>query len=299
VALVGAQLWTQLFGLQMFTQGRTVRLNGTTFLILGVMPSSFRFPEGAEVWIPTLADRQVLSEAASRQAIARLSPGTPIHSANLALHAVLVSRYGEQAVRRFRQPLLLPLQHVLSSTIAPIVLFLALIVTLLLGAACANVAGLVLVRVYERGAELAVHRVLGASRRHLVTQILTEGACVAAIGAFAGWGLAALSVRAAPWATPPVLAAQGFDGRALLIGMGVATTAWLLFSIVSVPVALSQHWSGKRTRTGEALVCGVGGESDRRLRDHARDDVSWIGGPSPSQRGRSWVWKHQCNPSRH
>jgi putative ABC transport system permease protein len=202
VVLISDRYWRQKFGASPDVVGKAVHFgNGiaghrpSSWTIVGVMPPSFAFPNrDVDLWSPSPADAPFAKDRSSTwyTAIGRLKPGVDFQKARADI-ANVQARLGMQfpktdgnlAVR------LLPLKdHTVDNSRRSLwILFGS--VTLLLLIACTNIAALLLARMREREHEIAVRFSLGASRRIVIEQLLTEVFALALIGSLAGLALAA------------------------------------------------------------------------------------------------------------
>lgn len=241
--LISYALWQQRFGGRADVLNQTLRLNGTTYAIVGVMPDSFEFPDRAtRAWVPFYVPPMVTPgkpgvSVSLFQAIGRLREGlTPQQAAtegtargrNAPPHTpVAMAVFGSDGPIEVSA---VPLLEALTSEVKPAILVLLAAVVLLLATAAANAASLQLARAVARRRELAIRAALGAARGRLVRQTLVENLLLGLLGGGAGLALAALMHRALPLLLPtdfPRVADVGFDLRIQAFAVVVSILAGL------------------------------------------------------------------------
>ena len=266
VAVLSHGLWQRRFGGDPHVLNRGVSINGRRFLIVGVMPEGFEYPNARYVlWTPlpmsgTSADGPPINRAAHYiQAIARLKPGVSMDQAQQELDA-LSARFASAHPHRNFSLRLEPLAEAVSAAAKPaLVLLLAGVVCLLL-IACANVTGLLLARAAARAGELAVRAALGASRWRLTRLLLAETFVLYAIGGTAGVLLASWVLDVVRRFGPedvPRLSAAAVDGQVLLVAAGVTLIPAILFSAIPTLRLAGRsirHAAETRTTTASAAT---------------------------------------------
>lgn len=172
--------------------GATIRLNDQSFEVIGVLPDNFRFPEPVEVEVltplalgPEQESRKSSMSVGMQQikVIARLRPDTSLAQAQAELNVVqqrIVQAYPE--FQENQDAKLSPLHEHLTANISRAALVLLAAVSLLWVLGCLNVGSLLFARLIARRAEMAVRISLGASRRRLFRQVLTENAVLTFFG---------------------------------------------------------------------------------------------------------------------
>ena len=189
VVILSNRFWQEQFGSNPDIVGRNATMDGKNYLVAGVMPASFRFPDFAQAWTPmgwTDKERAVRGEHHSA-VIARLKPGVDLKHAQAEM-STISGRLEQQypADDKGWGALVVPLQQDLVSDVRPALLVLLGAVAFVLLIACANVANLVLARTFSRQKEIAIRTALGASGVRVLRQILTESVMLAVIGGALG-----------------------------------------------------------------------------------------------------------------
>lgn len=207
VAVLSYATWKSRFGGDRRILGRKILLNRKPYVIIGVMPRSFEFPMAAgelsrcELWVPMSYTAEELDPESGAewqwQMVGRLKPGVTIAEAqNDAENAAQeIMRELPPDLSSFRiRAMVSSFREITLRESRPLLemLFLAVFVVLLI--ACANLAGLLLVRAIRQHREIAVRMALGASAGTLVRQMLLESVMLSMIGGILGIGMAALAV---------------------------------------------------------------------------------------------------------
>ncbi len=234
-------LWQQRFAGDAAIVGRSIVLEGTSRQVVGVMPPDFRFPSTkTQVWIPLHNDPQDHGYWADdfMPVIGRLRSGSSLQEA-LAEIRIFQSR----VTAMFPWPMpaawnasvsAVPLQNGMVANVRARFLMLLGAVAMVLLIACANVANLMLSRAAIRTKEIAVRAAMGAGRKRIIRQLLTESVLLASLGGllgllFATKGLALL--RATLPADTPRLADVQMDWRVLAFAGGLAILTGFIFGL--------------------------------------------------------------------
>jgi putative ABC transport system permease protein len=194
VVVLSDRLWRRRFAANPNAIGRTLRVEGFTFSIVGVMPASFLFPDRTvDFWSPVLLNPQInqFREATWYTVIGRLKPGVTLAQARADL-ATVQSQLGK-AYPKTDAALAVRIEPLKQLTVGGVgrslwILFGAVSVLLLI--ACTNIAALLLARTADRQREIAIRYSLGAARLSIVAQLLTEVLVLALAGSAVALALA-------------------------------------------------------------------------------------------------------------
>jgi putative ABC transport system permease protein len=237
VVLVSHRLWRTRFSSDPAIVGRQIRMNETQYEVVGIMPPGFNFPGDTDLWCRLSWDLTQHSRAAHfMEAVGRLSPGRTVADAQReidALTARLANEFGR--TNRGWGARVVELHREVVGFFRPALFVLLGAVGLLLVIACINVASLLLARAVSRSREVAVRAAIGASRRRLIAQFLTESLLLAAASAIVGVALAAGGIRALMALTPievPRLQSISIDARVLAFAVGLAVVTAVLFGLL-------------------------------------------------------------------
>jgi len=197
VVIVRADYWRDRFGEPDDALGSTIRIGGTTHLVVGVAPPGFDYPDDAHLWVPVQNDEEGCGRGCVNQgSVARLRDGAGLEATRAELETLSVrleSEYPDTNTdKRFA---IATLRDVTVGDVRPALLLLLGAVATVLLIACANVANLILVRGRGRITEVAVRTTLGAGRRRIVRQLVTESGLLACLGGVGGVALAWLGVE--------------------------------------------------------------------------------------------------------
>ncbi len=230
--IVSADYWRDRFGTLDQALGSTIRIGGTARQVVGVAPGGFSYPEHARLWLPAQNNEEGCGRGCvSRSSVARLATGVTVETARAELET-LAARLGAAYPTTNGDALfaIATLHDVTVGDVRPALWLMFGAVGMVLLIACANVANLILVRGRGRITEVAIRTTLGAGRRRILKQLMTESGLIAGLGGVVGVGLAYFGVdfilRIAPENLPRLEeirldpATLGFAG--LLV---VATTA--------------------------------------------------------------------------
>lgn len=255
VAVLSYSLWTNKFGSDPTIVGKTLTLNATTYMVVGVAPHGFQgtftFSNAEQVWVPVSMYPQVLAgffrdnfndrRFLATTVVGRLKSGVGIQSAEASLKTVashLESEFPKD--NGGRSVALTPLaeaavgannrgQFTLAGGLMMGVVGLVLLI------ACVNLANLLLARAARREKEIGVRVAMGAGRGRVVQQLLTESVVLGLLSALVGLAIA-YAGRAVLWSFRPPFVANAdidlsFDSHVLLFTLGIALLTVLLIGM--------------------------------------------------------------------
>jgi putative ABC transport system permease protein len=268
VIVLGHEYWQTRLGGRPDVVGSTITVNGTPRTVLGVMPEGFTVAgQKAAFLIPygwVMERLRTAQGRGSSYGIARLRDGVTLEQASSEMANLMNER--QQEDRRLNSgwtAVLVPIHEQMVDQIRPALLILTGTVALVLLIACVNVANLLLARSTMRQRELGIRAALGARRRRLLAQLLSESLLLGAAGGVAGLALAfalhrGLLALVADRIPVPRLDQVALDLPMLAITLGIALATGVLFGFVPAVVTSGsvdetlrdggRHGSGPRAR---------------------------------------------------
>lgn len=251
VAVISHGFWHQHFNAAVDVASLTVRVDGTPHTVVGVLPPTFAFPAGTDIWTPReQRARNPYRTGHNWPVVARLGADVTLGSARADATTVAQQLERELGDATFMTDVeIIPLHEEMVGRVRPILWVLLASVALLLIVACANLTNLMLVRVSGRGRELAVRSALGASLRALALPFVAESLLLALIGGALGVAITHTGIRAlaaAETSSLPRLAEVRLSWPVLLFALGVT-------SLTALALGISSAWRARRPDIAESL----------------------------------------------
>lgn len=237
-AILSNALWRTTFASDPHVIGTSILLKGEPYTIVGVLPAHATLPQVADIYTPVRATREGEGSGTNFTAIVRLKPGASWQQADAEINrawAARAERFARQVPGGHVSYYTVPLQQGQAEPLRGPVLALMAAVGFILMIACANLAGLTLVRISRRSPEFATRLALGASRWDILRQLWTEGLVLAAIGGGAGIALAFAALKAINHLLPPdLLPVQNIslDARVLAFTCAATLATSVLFGLL-------------------------------------------------------------------
>jgi putative ABC transport system permease protein len=241
VVLLTYPFWKRAFAGDPQIVGKSIRLNREEYTVIGVLPASFQFAsQQVELFAP-LAMPHTNPDRASRDNLvfARLKPEATIESARTQLETIagrLEQQYPD--ANRGYSAAVYPMHDFFANrrNLKSILLIVQLSVGFLLLISCANIANLLLVRTAERQREFTIRVALGANRRRMIRQMLTESMLLAIVSGIVGLGLSVLFFKLLVQITPYIPTfrpnAIVIDSHVLIFTLAVSIATGLVFGLV-------------------------------------------------------------------
>lgn len=275
VAVLSYGLWLRRFPGKEDAVGTDLELNGRQFRVIGIMPADFNFPLETAVWVPLPVTRDLAQEREKQNlfALARLRPGVTIGQAQQEMNTI-AARLEQMHPRTNtgRAVAVRLLREQVAGDFTPMFLWIGLgSVFFVLSMACVNVANMQLAQASWRQREMAVRAAIGASRKRMVRQLLTENLLLAFMGGGAGIAVAWMLLSWLKSSIPPDLVRfipgwrdMSIDVRTLGFTFFVALLTGISFGLAPA-LAASRPDLAETLKSGEKNSVAVG--TRHRLRN--------------------------------
>jgi putative ABC transport system permease protein len=261
VVVISYSLWEELYGKDPGVLGKKFTMEGQEHTVVGVMPEGFQFPKETRFWHPTGFPRDLTPRNFNFiRVIARLKKGVPIETAQAEL-STMARRFEQEYPEELknRGMYVVPLADQIVGPIRPRLLLLLGVAGLVLLIVCGNVSNLLLARGAVRRREIAIRTALGAGRRRLVRQLLTESLLLILIGGglgllLANWGMRFMLRLAA--GQIPRIDSIGIDPTVLVFTLLVSLVAGLISGLFPALHAARPDLSQVFNEGGERVAAG-------------------------------------------
>jgi len=267
-AILSYGLWHSLFGADRDVVGRAILLKGEPYTVIGVLPESATTPLDADIYTNLQATTTGEGGGTNFDAITRLRDGATWQEADAEINRAWLKRESRYELHDDPNAQVsyysVPLQKGQAEKLRPQALTLMLAAGLILLIACANLAGLTLVRMMRRTAEVATRMALGASRWQIQKQFWIENLLLALVGGLAGIGMGFVALRGLLTLLPehflPVSQVP-LDARVMGLTLVVSLLTSVLFGML--PALVARKVDLRSSMASRALT-GVGGQRLRQ-----------------------------------
>jgi putative ABC transport system permease protein len=257
VVVLGYGLWQRKFGGKASAVGQILRLDSVPYTIIGALPQSFQFPaRDLDAWVPLQPSAEERRSGAFwLETVGRLKPAVSLAQAQQEMTAIAARLGAERPSDRDLGVSLVGLRDEIARPFRAALIMLTAAVVGVLLIACVNVAGMLTARGAARRREVAIRTALGASRRRVVRQLLTEAVILFVFGGVLGVALGSVLLRLVVGVAPPTLSwlrDVSLDGPMLAVALGMAAFTGVLFGVLP-------SWKAAGADVVEVVASGVKG----------------------------------------
>ena len=242
--ILSYELWRNVFGAERTVLGQAILLKGEPYAVVGVLPPGATTPANADLYTPLQPSRDGEGGGTNFEAITRLRDGAGWQAADAEINSAWSVRAGRYELSNYPGAQItyhsVPLQKGQTDALRPQVLGLMLAAGFILLIACANLAGLTLVRMLRRSSEVATRVALGASQWQIQKQFWVENLLLAIVGGAVGIAVGFVALRSLLLLLPehflPV-ADVPLDGRVMMFTLAVSLLTSILFGMLPAMAA--------------------------------------------------------------
>jgi putative ABC transport system permease protein len=272
--VLGHGLWEQRYGSDPSIVGKTIKVDGKSFTVVGVARAGMDFPMPCDAWIPLALDAKERSDRATRSlwVLGRLKPGVSVSEAAAEMQAI-EQRQAAAYPDSYKgwQLRVMPIAEFASGDLTRQYTFLLLgAVGFVLLIACADVANVQFARVTGRQKELAVRAAMGASRGRIAAQLLTESILLALGGAAMGLLLAMWEIQLIVTNMPADVAKFIAGWKTISLDSGAFIFTLLIAVVSGIVSGIAPSLLPPRASLNEMLKEGGRGTSAGRTRHRLR-----------------------------
>ena len=241
VAVISESLWRNRYGSDPAMIGKNIQLGGVPYEVIGILDRSFRWDPPMDVWLPIRADPASANQGNYLMAAGRLRQGVTLAQAKagMGLAAEAFRRKYTNGLGPRQSFTAERMEDVQVANVRPALLLLLGTVGFVLLIACANVANLLLARAAVRRREIAIRAAMGAGRKRIISQLLTESVILSTIGGVLGLAIGYFGVRTLLSMNPgniPRIGDKGanlsMDWRVLVFTLVISIFTGILFGLI-------------------------------------------------------------------
>ena len=265
VAVISSGLWHSRYGGDPNMVGKNIEIGNQAYEVIGILDPGFRWDPVMDIWLPLQADPNSANQGNYLLSAARLKPGVSIAQAKAAM-SVAADAFRKKFPRSLGPKNGFTVQSLEEAEVANVSSALLLLlgtVAFVLLIACANIANLLLARAAVRRREIAIRAALGAGRRRIINQLLTESVLLSLAGGLLGLVLGYFGVRALLAMNPgniPRIGEKGagltMDWRVLVFTLVLSILTGILFGMIPaihasrIDLNITLKESGSRSGSG-------------------------------------------------
>ena len=265
LAVISTGLWRSRYGSDPNMVGKDIGIGGEPYDVIGILDPSFQWDPAMDIWLPLQADPNSANQGNYLLSAARLKPGVSIAQAKAAM-SVAAEAFRKKYPRSLGPRNGFTVQSLEEAQVANVhsaLLLLLGTVAFVLLIACANIANLLLARAAVRRREIAIRAALGAGRRRIINQLLTESVLLSLAGGALGLVIGYFGVRALLAINPgniPRIGEKGaglaMDWRVLVFTLFISIFTGILFGLIPainasrIDLNITLKESGSRSGSG-------------------------------------------------